>query len=59
MIDLSAGLAGVGARPLRIVLPGGSGQVGHALARHFQAQKARGRRRSKAWMSASTWPDAA
>jgi NAD dependent epimerase/dehydratase family enzyme len=25
-------------RPLRIVLPGGSGQVGHALARHFQQQ---------------------
>jgi hypothetical protein len=24
-------------QPLRIVLPGGSGQVGHALARHFQA----------------------
>jgi hypothetical protein len=24
-------------RPLRIVLPGGSGQVGQALARHFQA----------------------
>ena len=23
-------------RPLRIVLPGGSGQVGQALARHFQ-----------------------
>ena len=23
-------------RPLRIVLPGGSGQVGHVLARHFQ-----------------------
>jgi uncharacterized protein len=26
------------ARPLRIVLPGGSGQVGTILARHFQAQ---------------------
>lgn len=26
------------ARPLRIVLPGGSGQVGQVLARHFQAQ---------------------
>jgi hypothetical protein len=38
MIDLSAGLAGGAARPLRIVLPGGSGQVGQALARHFQAQ---------------------
>jgi NAD dependent epimerase/dehydratase family enzyme len=25
-------------RPLRIVLPGGSGQVGQALARHFQQQ---------------------
>jgi len=25
-------------RPLRIVLPGGSGQVGQMLARHFQAQ---------------------
>ncbi len=25
-------------RPLRIVLPGGSGQVGQALARHFQLQ---------------------
>jgi uncharacterized protein (TIGR01777 family) len=25
-------------RPLRIVLPGGSGQVGQALARHFQEQ---------------------
>jgi uncharacterized protein YbjT (DUF2867 family) len=25
-------------RPLRIVLPGGSGQVGQALARHFQAR---------------------
>jgi hypothetical protein len=28
----------VGERPLRIVLPGGSGQVGQALARHFQQQ---------------------
>jgi uncharacterized protein len=30
--------AAVNPRPLRIVLPGGSGQVGHALARHFQQQ---------------------
>jgi len=29
-------LAQDGARPLRIVLPGGSGQVGQVLARHFQ-----------------------
>jgi uncharacterized protein (TIGR01777 family) len=29
-------IAGVGPRALRIVLPGGSGQVGEALARHFQ-----------------------
>jgi uncharacterized protein (TIGR01777 family) len=36
MIDLTAGPAGVSVRPLRIVLPGGSGQVGQALARHFQ-----------------------
>ncbi len=28
----------VTSRPLRIVLPGGSGQVGQALARHFQQQ---------------------
>jgi uncharacterized protein len=27
------------ARPLRIVLPGGSGQVGTILARHFQSQR--------------------
>ena len=38
MIDLIAGSAGVGVRPLRIVLPGGSGQVGQALARHFHEQ---------------------
>ena len=36
MIDPTAGPAGVGLRSLRIVLPGGSGQVGQALARHFQ-----------------------
>jgi hypothetical protein len=36
MINLNAGPTGVGARPLRMVLPGGSGQVGQALARHFQ-----------------------
>jgi uncharacterized protein (TIGR01777 family) len=36
MIDLTAGPAGVGVRPLRIVMPGGSGQVGQVLARHFQ-----------------------
>jgi uncharacterized protein (TIGR01777 family) len=36
MIDLTAGPAG--ARPLSIVLPGGSGQVGQALARRFQEQ---------------------
>lgn len=36
MISLTAGPIGVGVRPLRIVLPGGSGQVGQALARHFQ-----------------------
>jgi len=38
MINLTAGPAGVGVRPLRIVLPGGSGQVGQALARHLQQQ---------------------
>ena len=38
MIHLSAGPAGVGVRPLRIVLPGGSGQVGHGLAHHLQRQ---------------------
>ena len=31
-------IAAVNPRPLRIVLPGGSGQVGQALARHFQQQ---------------------
>jgi len=38
MIDPTAGPAGVGARSLRIVLAGGSGQVGQALARYFQDQ---------------------
>jgi hypothetical protein len=38
MIHLTAGPAGVGVRPLRIVLPGGSGQVGQALARRLQQQ---------------------
>lgn len=36
MINLTTGPSGVGVRPLRIVLPGGSGQVGRVLARHFQ-----------------------
>jgi len=36
MINLTTGLSGTGVRPLRIVLPGGSGQVGQALARYFQ-----------------------
>jgi uncharacterized protein (TIGR01777 family) len=36
MINLTTGPAGVGVRPLRIVLPGGSGQVGQMLAGHFQ-----------------------
>jgi uncharacterized protein len=36
MINLTTGPTGVGVRPLRIVLPGGSGQVGQMLARHFQ-----------------------
>ena len=31
-------IAAVNPRPMRIVLPGGSGQVGQALARHFQQQ---------------------
>ena len=31
-------IAAVNPRPLRIVLPGGSGQVGQALARYFQQQ---------------------
>jgi uncharacterized protein len=30
--------ADIGVRPLRIVLAGGSGQIGQALARHFQQQ---------------------
>jgi len=38
MINLTTGPTGVGTRPLRIVLPGGSGQVGQALARHLQQQ---------------------
>jgi len=33
---VSGNLARGSARPLRIVLPGGSGQVGRMLARHFQ-----------------------
>jgi uncharacterized protein len=38
MINLTTGPSGVGVRPLRIVLPGGSGQVGQALARQLQKQ---------------------
>jgi uncharacterized protein (TIGR01777 family) len=38
MINLTAGPTGVGVRPLRIVLPGGSGQVGQMLAAHLQQQ---------------------
>ena len=38
MINLTVVPAGIGARPLRIVLAGGSGQIGQALARHFQQQ---------------------
>jgi uncharacterized protein len=38
MINLTTGPSGVGVRPLRIVLPGGSGQVGQALARRMQQQ---------------------
>jgi len=38
MINLTTGPTGVGVRPLRIVLPGGSGQVGQALARRLQLQ---------------------
>lgn len=38
MINLTATPTGAGVRPLRIVLPGGSGQVGNALARHLQEQ---------------------
>lgn len=36
MINLTTGPTGVGVRPLRIVLPGGSGQVGQMLAQHLQ-----------------------
>jgi uncharacterized protein len=36
MINLTTGPSGVGVRPLRIVLPGGSGQVGQALAQHLK-----------------------
>jgi len=36
MISLNSGPNGVGVRPLRIVIPGGSGQVGQILAHHFQ-----------------------
>ena len=38
MIDLTARPPGAGMRRLRIVIPGGSGQVGQALARSFQQQ---------------------
>ena len=38
MVNLRAGLVGVGLHPLRIVLPGGSGQVGRMLAEHFGRQ---------------------
>lgn len=38
MINLTTGPTGVGVRPLRIVLPGGSGQVGQMLAGHLQRQ---------------------
>ncbi len=38
MSDSTLGPVGQGARPLRIVLPGGSGQVGQSLARYFQEQ---------------------
>jgi len=38
MINLTTTPDGIGVRPLRIVLPGGSGQVGQALARAFQQQ---------------------
>jgi hypothetical protein len=38
MINLTTGPTGIGVRPLRIVLPGGSGQVGQALARTLQQQ---------------------
>jgi uncharacterized protein (TIGR01777 family) len=36
MIELITGPSGVGVRPLRVVLPGGSGQVGQTLAQHLQ-----------------------
>jgi uncharacterized protein (TIGR01777 family) len=36
MIELIAGPTGVGVRPLRVVLPGGSGQVGQMLAQYLQ-----------------------
>lgn len=36
MNTIAEGRTAVSARPLRIVMPGGSGQVGQALARHFQ-----------------------
>jgi uncharacterized protein len=36
MINLTTATTGVGVRPLRIVIPGGSGQLGQVLARHFQ-----------------------
>ena len=38
MVNLRAGLVGVGLHPPRIVLPGGSGQVGRMLAEHFGRQ---------------------
>src|ERR1700679_3734222 len=38
MINLTTGPTGIGVRPLRIVLPGGSGQVGQALGRTLQQQ---------------------
>lgn len=38
MINPTTGPTGVGVRPLRIVLPGGSGQVGQMLAGHLQRQ---------------------
>lgn len=38
MIDPTLGPSVAATRPLRMVLPGGSGQVGQALARHFQEQ---------------------
>jgi uncharacterized protein (TIGR01777 family) len=38
MGNLTVVPAGIGVRPLRIVLAGGSGQIGQALAHHFQQQ---------------------